>query len=49
MTLKEKLQKINEKNAQEKAQSTKDTGQVLFLEKAFSKDARYKGSKVYTR
>lgn len=49
MTLKEKLQKLQEENKQEKQDTKPNTTQVLWLEKAYSKDARYSTSKVYSK
>lgn len=47
MNLKAKLAKINEKNS--KAKNTKDTSQVLWLEKVYGKETKFASAKVYSK
>ena len=47
MNLKAKIAQIDEKNS--KAKNTKDTAQVLWLEKAYGKNTRYASAKVYSK
>ena len=49
MNLKAKLEKIAQEKANEKAQGYQEKAPVTFLEKAYSKDARFVSAKVYSK